>query len=145
MILNLPYLKNCRKIKSACMNVKQQDKASTMAWHNYQLLMAKKSYPFVLVCYENLIRNGEQVLKEIFCVWSMPVEKKVISHLLLHADWTIYGSQIIFRKNLLAGWETGLSVQQVSNILNLLKSFNRSSITMSWSRIMRKLKHLGSN
>ena len=48
----------------------------------------------------------------------MPAEKKVISHLLIRADWAIHCSQLAFGKN-------QLSKQQVGDILKVLKIFIR--------------------
>ena len=126
LILNHAYFKEYPEIKSACMNLTQPEELAALAWcHRYHgPLMAKKPYPFVLVSYENLVRNGPQELNKIFDAWNMPVDQKAVAQLSVPSDTVTSSSQIVSGKDPLSGWKNKLTEQQVSNILNVLQIFN---------------------
>ena len=70
---------------------------AALAWcHRYHgPLMATKPYSFVLVSYENIVRNGPQELNKIFDAWNMPVDQKAVSQLSVPSDTVTSSSQVV--------------------------------------------------
>ncbi len=145
LILSHEYYKVYPKIKAACMSLSQPEEIAALAWcHRYHApLMSKKPYPFILVSYENLVRNGEQELNKIFDAWNMPVDQKAISQLSIPSDTVTSGSQIVLGNDPLAGWKNKLTEQQVNNIIKVLKIFNMDFYNNSLEPDYEKLSSFG--
>jgi len=146
ILLNNPYLDRHPEIRKNCKHLSQPEELAALAWclRYHAPLMAKKPYPFVLVCYENLVRNGEQELKKLFDAWQMPLDQKAVSQLTIPSDTVTSSSQVVSGRDPLAGWENKLTEQQVKNILAVLAIFKMDFYSMALEPDYEKLMVFGS-
>jgi len=125
LLLNNAYLDRYPEIRENCGYLSKPEELAALAWclRYHAPLTANKPYPFILVCYEDLVRNGRQELEKLFNVWQMPVDQKAILQLSIPSDTATKSSQVVKGGDPLAGWKKKLNEQQVDNILAVLKIF----------------------
>jgi hypothetical protein len=125
LLLENSYLDKYPDIRLQCAALSKPEELAALAWciRYHAPLSAEKPYGFILICYEQLVRNGEQELKKLFDAWQLPLDEKVINRLNVPSDTVENDSQIVSGKDPLAGWKNKLSSQQVDSILAVLTIF----------------------
>jgi hypothetical protein len=125
LLLNNAYFDKYPEIREKCRHLSEPEELAALAWclRYHAPLTAKKPYPFILICYEDLVRNGKRELERLFNAWHMPVDEKAISRLSIPSDTVTINSQVVKGGDPLAGWKNKLNEQQVNNILAVLKIF----------------------
>jgi len=145
VLLGNSYFDLHPEIRKSCSHLSKPEELAALAWclRYHAPLMVKKPYPFVLVCYENLVRNGEQELKKIFDAWDMPVDKNALSQLTVPSDTVTKNSQIVAGRDPLAGWVSRLTDEQVGNILAVLDIFKMNFYSRELEPDYEKLMSFG--
>lgn len=88
-----------------------------------------RPHPWILVTYENLVKNGEEELRRIFRILQIELPEAAIKHLDVPSSSTLPGSPIVTGGHQLSGWRKTLSVAQIRRILNIVKGFNMDFYT----------------
>jgi len=124
-LLENRYLDNYPDIRKKCAKLSEPEELAALAWciRYHAPFSAKKPYGFVVICYERLVRNGEQELQKLFNAWNLPLNEQVLKRLNVPSDTVENDSQIVSGKDPLEGWKSKLSDQQVDNILAVLTIF----------------------
>lgn len=125
VLLNNPYFKKHPEIRLKCATLTKPEELGALAWcmrYHAPLSMAKP-YPFHLVCYERLVRDGKVELEKLFTAWELPTPQAAINQLNIASDTVTASSQIVRGKDPLAGWKTILNAEQIINILQVLNLF----------------------
>jgi len=124
--LNHPYLDRYPEIRERCADLSEPEEVAALTWciRYHAPLMAQHPYPFLLVSYEKLVRDGRQELERIFKALDIPLGREAISHLYKPSDTVVENSQIVMGRDPLAGWKEKLSQVQIDNILAVLKIFD---------------------
>lgn len=125
VLLNNRFFNDFPQFKEPCSALKGNEKISALAWciRYYAPLAMTKPYPYLLVSYEGLVRNGEQELKRLFDAWDLPFTDDIKQRLFKPSNTIAEGSEIIKGRDPLAGWQKKLSSQQVDDILSVLEIF----------------------
>ena len=126
VMLSNAYFDHQPRLKQRCQNFKSKEQRAALSWclRYHAPLSLPKPYPFVLICYERLVRNGRAELQKLFQAWDIPLTDDVLSHLSIPSDTVTADSQIIQEADPLAGWKKQLSSAQVTSILEVLAVFN---------------------
>jgi len=126
VLLRNAYFDEHPELRRKCANFKSKEQRAALSWclRYHAPLSLPKPYPFVLVCYERLVRNGQAELKKLFDAWQLPLTEEVLAHLSVPSDTVTEDSQIIKEADPLAGWKKKLTAQQVASILEVLSVFN---------------------
>ena len=126
VLLSNKYFDSHPKIKQACHKFDKPEERAALAWclRYHGPLTLNKPYPFVLVCYERLVRNGEEEIKKLFDAWNLPVTQSVLDKLSKPSDTVTENSQVVSGKDPLAGWKKHLTTTEVENILAVLSVFD---------------------
>ncbi len=146
LLLDNSYLDRIPEIRSECEHLSKPEELAALAWclRYHAPLMSCKPYPFILVSYEKLVRNGQQELEKIFQALSIPLDKKAIAQLSIPSDTVTKSSQVISGKDPLAGWTNRLTEQQVDNILAVLQIFGMDFYNKELEPDYEKLSAFGS-
>ena len=125
VLLSNKYFDKFPEIKQACNQFDKREERAALAWcmRYHAPLTLTKPYPFILVCYENLVRNGEEEIKKLFDAWHLPLTKNVLDQLSKPSDTVTETSQVVSGKDPLAGWRNKLTEAEVDNILAVLNVF----------------------
>ncbi len=125
-LLGNRFFKEHSELKEQCKHIATEEGTYALAWcmRYYVPLTLDKPHPFVLICYENLVRNGKDELTRLFNAWDIELTEKVISQLHIPSDTVAENSQVLGGKDPLAGWKTRLTELQVNNVLAVLKIFS---------------------
>lgn len=83
-----------------------------------------KPHPWILVTYENLVKNGEQEVRRIFERLNMQLPEVAINNLHTPSRSTQEGSRILTGGDQLSGWRKTLSTAQIKRILNIARKFD---------------------
>ena len=147
VLLSNKYFDNFPKIKLACNQFDKREERAALAWcmRYHAPLTLKKPYPFVLVCYENLVRNGEQEIKKLFDAWQLPLTKNVLEQLSKPSDTVTETSQVVSGKDPLAGWRNKLTEAEVDNILAVLDVFGMDFYSHELEPNYEKLNKFSAN
>ena len=126
VLLNNRFFDDYPQFKEPCLKLKGNEKISALAWciRYYTPLAMTKPYPYLLVSYEGLVRNGKYELKRLFDAWDLTLTDEIKKRLFKPSNTIAEGSEIIKGRDPLAGWQNKLSSQQVDNILSVLDIFN---------------------
>ena len=125
VILSNSYFKKYPDIKEQCQTLDKPEERAALAWclRYHAPLSLPKPYPYTLVCYEKLVRNGEQEIRRLFDTWGLEVTDQVLQQLHKPSDTVADNSEIVSGNDPLAGWKKNLTNKQVSNILSVLEIF----------------------
>jgi hypothetical protein len=124
-LLGNPYFDQYPEIRERCMALSEPEEVAALAWctRYHAPLMSSKPYPFILVCYESLVRNGEREVTRLADAWDIPDKDKLLARLSVPSDTSTSSSQVVKGKDPLAGWCNRLNDDQVNNILSVLEIF----------------------
>jgi len=144
-LLDNGYLDNFPDIKDKCERLSEQEELTALAWclRYHAPLMAVKPYPFVLVSYEKLVRDGKQELERIFRALNISLDERAIEQLSIPSDTVTNSSHIVTGKDPLEGWKHKLTDKQVENILAVLDIFGMDFYTSSLDPDYYKLSTFG--
>ena len=144
-LLDNPYLNGYPDIKKQCEDLSEPEELAALAWclRYHAPLMVAKPYPFILVSYERLVRNGQQELERIFGALNIPFDDRAISQLSIPSDTATNSSQIVAGKDSLAGWKHKLTDQQVENILAVLEIFEMNFYSSELEPDFQRLSEFG--
>jgi hypothetical protein len=125
VLLSNPYLDNLQQIKSRCESLNQPEELLALAWclKYHAPLAIPKPYPFIIVCYENLVRNGHKEIEKLFYLWGLELTDEVIQKIKKPSNTVTEKSQVLSGKDPLAGWKENLNSEQISNILKVVNIF----------------------
>ena len=125
VLLSNSYFDGLPEIREQCLNLTRPEELNALAWclRYHAPLSLTKPYPFILVCYERLVRDGEKEIKRLFRIWDLEITKDIINRLGKPSDTVTNSSQIVTGKDPLAGWKRTLSIEQINNVLNVLYIF----------------------
>jgi hypothetical protein len=146
ILLDNPYLDQYPKIRSDCECLSKPEELAALAWclRYHAPLMSSKPYPFIIVTYENMVKNGKQELERIFTALKIPLDDKAIARLSVPSDTVTNTSQVVSGKDPLAGWKYKLTDSQVDTILAVLKIFDMDFYTKELEPDYEKLLMFGS-
>ncbi len=144
-LLDNRYLEKFPDIKEKCEQLSEQEELAALAWclRYHAPLMSAKPYPFILVSYESLVRNGKQELERIFQELDIPLDTRAIDQLSIPSDTVTNSSQIVTGKDPLEGWKHKFSDQQVDNILAVLEIFGMDFYSSELEPDYNKLSTFG--
>lgn len=145
VLLNNRYFNKYPELKSACNLLSKPEELDALAWclRYHAPLSASKPYPFLLVSYENLVRNGRQELEKIFNAIHVHLDEKAIDQLSKPSDTVTKASQVVTGEDPLAGWTHKLTEQQIDNILAVLKIFDMDFYSRSLEPDYEKMMSFG--
>lgn len=89
----------------------------------YVPLSMPKPYPFHLVTYEQLVREGEKTLSELCQRWDIDISPAAQKQLSIASQTTKKNAAISTGKDPLARWKALLSAEQIDRILQVVKAF----------------------
>lgn len=125
-LLSNSYFDDYPEIREKCSHLRAPEEINALAWclRFHAPLSIPKPYPYILICYEKMVRNGAQELEKLFDAWKLELTDDIKRQMNKPSDTVTMSSQIISGKDPLAGWKTKLSQQQVDNILAVLAIFD---------------------
>jgi hypothetical protein len=131
VLLSNSYFDDYPEIRKQCERLKKPEELSALAWclKYHCPLSLPKPYPFILICYERLVRYGIDELAELFEVWGLVITEEIVSQLNKPSKTVTGSSQVLAGRDPLAGWKNILSEDQVMNILSVLKIFEMEFYT----------------
>ena len=113
---------------------------------NYIPLSYPQPYPWIVVTYENLIKNGEMEIKRIFDFLNILEDhKKIIKKLKIPSRFTMSNNpkKISNDNYQLSKWKNILSQDQIENILDIVSIFNldfySNKIEPDYNRLQGKI------
>lgn len=125
-LLNHPYLEQYPSIKSKCLGLSTSEELAALAWclRYHAPLSASKPYKFILVTYEELVLNGDLVLKNIFKKLQLTYSDQIARQLIKPSDTSTEKEKINQRDHILTSWQQTLTADQIDNILSVVNIFN---------------------
>ncbi len=125
ILLANSYFDEHPEIRERCSQLRSPEEINALAWclRYHAPLCIAKPYPYVLICYEKLVRDGVREIEKLFKVWKLEMTEDITRQLKKASDTVTHSSQIVSGKDPLAGWKTKLSSEQVSDILAVLAIF----------------------
>lgn len=125
MLLKNDFFKKYKRIADHCKDLVHPEEILALRWcmRYFVPLALEQPFPFVLVCYERLVRSGESEIKRLFERWELPVPGEALRRLKRPSRTVQGGSQILEGLDPLVGWQKKLNPQQVANILNVVTLF----------------------
>ncbi|MEW6428226.1 MAG: hypothetical protein AB1568_09360 [Thermodesulfobacteriota bacterium] len=144
MLLSNPFFANAPKLKQMCEHLDQPEELLTLKWcmRYYAPLSTPAPYPFHLMTYEGLVRDGEEEIQKLFSIWGMSPAKESFA-CLLQPSKTVTGiSQIIRGSDPLSGWNKRLSDDQVKRVLEVVRMFNLDFYTKEFEPDFDRLHRL---
>lgn len=147
VLLSNPYFDQRAELKSRCMSFDKPEERAALAWcvRYHAPLTLDKPVPFILVCYERLVRDGETEIRKLFNAWDLPVTEQVLAQLVKPSDTVTSSSQVVSGKDPLEGWRKTLNQQQIENIMNVLAAFDMDFYSSELEPDYRKLETFFSN
>ncbi len=146
VLLGNSYFDRFPEIRNDCSELSEPEELAALAWclRYHAPLMSQKPYPFILVSYEKLVRNGKEELEKLFRALDIPLDKKAIDQLSIPSDTVTKGSQVVAGRDPLAGWRGKLNDRQVDNILAVLNKFGMDFYSTALEPDYVRLSEFGS-
>jgi len=125
ILLSNSYFDEYPEIREDCLNLRKPEELYALAWclRYHAPLCIPKPYPFILICYEKMVRNGVKEVEKLFNVWEIELTDDITSRLNKPSDTVTQSSQILSGEDPLAGWVKNLTQEQVNNVLSVLQIF----------------------
>jgi hypothetical protein len=143
LLLGNPYFDKYPELKERCSDLSEPEELAALAWcmRYHSPLTSDKPYPFILICYEKLVRNGADELKRLVEAWGLPADSDISPQLSRPSDTSTNHSNVVHGKDPLAGWCDRLTPSQIENILAVLRIFEMDFYTAALEPDYRKLAH----
>jgi len=131
LLLSNDYFKKHPEMHEKCKHLSEPEELATLRWclQYHTPLSLNKPYPFILVCYEQLVRDGAKELKRLFDLWGLGITDDIIASALKPSHTVTSNSAVATGKDPLMGWKKKLTQQQISNILDVVKLFSMDFYT----------------
>jgi hypothetical protein len=125
VLLANPYFVRHPEIRQRCVDLSTAEEMNALAWclHYHAPLSLPKPYPFVLLCYEKMVRDGAYEIGRLFEEWNLELTEDIIRKLNKPSDTSTPTSQIMYGSDPLAGWKKRLSHEQIERILGVVDIF----------------------
>ncbi len=124
-VLSNPYFRQHADILEKCQKLNTAEELNALTWclHYHAPLSLPKPYPFVLICYEKLVKDGETEIKRLFSSWRLELPSEIAQQLQKPSDTSTPTSQIKHGSDPLTGWRNRLNNDQIENILGVVDMF----------------------
>lgn len=126
ILLSNPFFSSAPQLKKDCEKFNRPEELLAIKWcmQYHAPLSLSAPYPFHLMTYEGLVRNGEKEISELFSSWKVPLTQESVDRLILPSKTVTSNSQIVKGRDTLSGWKSSLSSEQISRINSIVRLFN---------------------
>lgn len=100
--------------------------ATKWCMDNYEVIIAEKELPYIILPYEKLVTKGEQVLKKLFYYYGISWSERYLEGLNSKSSTVVEGSNLDEGKSPLHGWIDKLDSSQNRKILSITNKFGCS-------------------
>lgn len=113
-------------LKQDIMTLNRPEEVLAIRWcmRYYLPLKVLDKSRFVLVIYEDLVRQGVEEIRRLYDRWNIALTEQSINSIARPSKTAVSDSQIFQGKDPLAGWRSKLTQEEIRNIINVTRIFS---------------------